>query len=666
MPATPDRPIAIFYEHPDWFRPLFAELDRRGTPYVKFWAGSHCYDVAEDPPYSLVFNRMSPSAYLRGRENAIFYTLSYLAHLETRGVRVVNGYDAFVTETSKAYQLSLLEKLGLPYPKARVINHPSEASGAADGLRFPVVIKPNIGGSGAGVRRFDSPEMLRQAAESGDLELGIDNVALVQEFIPAEADRIVRVEVLGGKYLYGIRIYTPGDSFDLCPADVCQRVDGAELERAACPADAPKNRLRVESYEPAAEIREQVERIMDVAHIEVGGVEYMIDARDDQLYFYDINALSNFVADAPRVIGFDPFVRLATFSNRRHGKMRFGYWLPVFGGWLRNVEDERMAATWEYVSRLARRSEKIGFDLTLIAELNLNDIKGEDAPSLDAWSTAAALAAVTERLELMVAVRPTFHAPALLAKQAANIDHISSGRLSLNVVSSWWATEAKKYGVQFDRHDDRYARSSEWLDVVSGMWTDSHFDHEGRYYKVEDAVLEPKPLQHPRPTLYAGGESPAAKELISAKCDAWLTHGDPPETIAAKVADLRERREALGKPPMTFGAAGYVVCRPTEAEARREVERITNVSPGSPGYANYQDWLNNTQLEQRVSLEDYSVSNRGLRSGLVGTPEQIAERIRKFEEAGLDLLLLQFSPQYEEMERFAEEVIPLVNGTVHA
>ncbi|HEX8430600.1 MAG TPA: LLM class flavin-dependent oxidoreductase [Longimicrobium sp.] len=337
--------------------------------------------------------------------------------------------------------------------------------------------------------------------------------------------------------------------------------------------------------------------------------------------------------------------------------MRFGFWLPVFGGWLRNVDDERMEASWEYARRLTQRAEQIGFDLTLVAELNLNDIKGMDAPSLDAWSTAAALAAVTERLEIMVAVRPTFHSPALLAKQAANIDGISGGRLSLNVVSSWWATEAKKYGVHFDEHDDRYARTSEWLDVVDGMWREPRFTYEGKYYGVDDAILEPKPVQRPRPTIYAGGESPAAKALIAAKCDAWLTHGDPPETIGAKVADLRERRERLELPPMKFGAAGYAIVRDSEAEVKREVERITNVQPGTAGYANYQDWLNNTQLEQRVSLEDYSVSNRGLRSGLTGTPEQVADRIREFERAGLDLLLLQFSPQLEEMERFAEEVI---------
>src|SRR5947208_116186 len=188
--------------------------------------------------------------------------------------------------------------------------------------------------------------------------------------------------------------------------------------------------------------------------------------------------------------------------------MRYGYWLPVFGGWLRNVEDENMEASWSYVSHLARRSEEIGFDLTLIAELNLNDIKGPEAPSLDAWSTAAALAAVTRKLELMVAVRPTFHNPALLAKQAANIDHISGGRLSLNVVSSWWAEEARKYGVQFDQHDDRYARTSEWLDIVDRAWKDDHFSSNGKYYRVNDLVLQPKPVAtRPRPVIYAGGES---------------------------------------------------------------------------------------------------------------------------------------------------------------
>ncbi len=346
--------------------------------------------------------------------------------------------------------------------------------------------------------------------------------------------------------------------------------------------------------------------------------------------------------------------------------MKYGYWLPVFGGWLRNVEDEGMAATWPEVKRLAQRSEEIGYDITLIAELFMNDIKGIDAPSLDAWSTAAALAAVTERLELMVAVRPTFHEPAILAKQAANIDQISNGRLALNVVSSWWADEARRYGIHFEEHDDRYARTEEWLKVLNGAWTEPRFSHSGKHYKVDETVLEPKPVRKPRPPIYAGGESEAAKRLITRDCDAYVTHGDPVERVIPKVADIQQRRDSLGLEPMLYGMAAYAIVRETEEDAQRELSRITNVSPGSPGYGNYQDWISHTRLDQQVSLEDYSVSNRGLRAGLVGTAEQVAERILALEEAGVGLLLLQFSPQLEEMERFAETVIPLVKEGVCA
>jgi FMNH2-dependent dimethyl sulfone monooxygenase len=343
-------------------------------------------------------------------------------------------------------------------------------------------------------------------------------------------------------------------------------------------------------------------------------------------------------------------------------KMRYGFWMPVFGGWLRNVEDESMEASWSYVSRLALRAEELGYDLTLIAELNLNDIKGVEAPSLDAWSTTAALAAVTRKLELMVAVRPTFHNPALLAKQAANIDHISGGRLTLNVVSSWWADEATKYGIHFDAHDDRYARTREWLDVLHGCWTDANdrgkgFSYEGRFYQVDDNILSPKPISKPRPTIYAGGESETAKTLISSKCDAYLMHGDSPATVGRKIDDMRERRERAGLPPMTYGVAGYAIVRDTAEEARKEVIRITDVQQSAQGYKNYQQWVTGSKLEQKISLEDYSVSNRGLRSGLVGTPDQVKEQLAHFTAAGVDMVLLQSSPQLEEMERFAEQVM---------
>ena len=308
------KPIAIYYEQQHWFKPLFAELDRRGTAYVRIHAIEHSYSAEDHPEenYALVFNRMSPSAWNREHGDAIFYTLGYLEHLERRGVRVINGLKAFRTELSKAAQLSLLEELNLPYPKARVIHRPSQAIAASGGLRGPIVVKPNIGGSGAGVKRFDSLDALsRAASEPDELVFGLDSTALVQEFIPARDSHIVRVEVLNGRYLYAIKVHITGESFDLCPADICRTADGIDLNRAACAIDAPKSGIRVENYQPPPEVIADVERIMRHAGIEIGGVEYMTDDRDGRRLYYDINALSNFVADGPRVIGFDPFAKLA-------------------------------------------------------------------------------------------------------------------------------------------------------------------------------------------------------------------------------------------------------------------------------------------------------------------------------------------------------------------
>jgi glutathione synthase/RimK-type ligase-like ATP-grasp enzyme len=323
--TTKNKPIAIYYEHPEWFRALFDELDRRGLPYVRLDASRHGFDPSErGVDYALLFNRMSASGYLRGHGNAIFYTRDYLAHLERAGVRVVNGYDSFVIETSKAAQLNLLESLGLAYPRTRVINHPKEATRAAHDLKFPVIVKPNIGGRGAGVARFDSPGALALAAEDGRIDLGIDSTALVQEFIPASGGHITRVETLGGKFLYAIKVQTTGESFNLCPAEICQVEREAEQQKGdeqegvpqdfeICLVDAPKKGLVVEACEPPAEIIEAVERIAAAARMDLGGVEYIVDERDGRALFYDINALSNFVADAARIVGFDPHARLVDF-----------------------------------------------------------------------------------------------------------------------------------------------------------------------------------------------------------------------------------------------------------------------------------------------------------------------------------------------------------------
>lgn len=309
-------PIAVYHEHPVWFRPLFAELERRGVPYERIDAASHSYAVGHAPPaWSLLFNRMSPSAYLRGRGHLISYTVQLLDQMERAGLRVVNGSRAFAFEVSKARQLALLAEIGLPHPPSSVIHSAGQAPEAASGLRFPVIVKANVGGSGAGIRRFDTPAELAAAVREG-IDLGPDHTALVQEYHPPRGGHIVRVEVLGGRFLYAIKVHTSGETFDLCPADICKTPDGEEWG-SACPADAAKQGLSVEGYQPPPEVVRQVETLTAAAGIEVGGVEYLVDDRDGRLLYYDVNALSNFVAHGPRLVGFDPFVRLVDFLERQ-------------------------------------------------------------------------------------------------------------------------------------------------------------------------------------------------------------------------------------------------------------------------------------------------------------------------------------------------------------
>ncbi len=315
-----NRPLAIYHEHPDWFRPLFAELDARGIAYERLDAAAHVFDPTEPhTPWSLVFNRASPSAYLRGHAQTTFYTQHWLRHLERLGVPVVNGAEAYALELSKATQLDLLRQLQLPFPRSKVINNPSQAVAAAAALRYPILVKANVGGSGAGIVRYDTEQALQDAVAAGTVDLGVDGTALVQESAPLRDGHITRVETLGGKFLYAINVYPAVGSFDLCPADACQTTSGVALVRGACAIDAPKTGMRVERADPPAHIIAQVEQIAQAARIDVGGVEYLVDDRDGQHCFYDVNALSNFVADAVNVVGFDPFGKLVDYLEVRAG-----------------------------------------------------------------------------------------------------------------------------------------------------------------------------------------------------------------------------------------------------------------------------------------------------------------------------------------------------------
>ncbi|TMG46725.1 MAG: hypothetical protein E6H91_11470 [Chloroflexi bacterium] len=310
------RPIGVIYENEAWLEPLFGALDAVEAPYERLFAVDATFDPAgPGPRWSLAVNKVSPSSYLRDHAAAIPFARSFLPFLEERGVPVVNGSPAFRLETSKAQQLLLLHSLGIRGPRARVVTSQARVSEAAAGLRFPVIVKPNIGGSGALMRRFDEPAELAAAVS---FELGPDGSGIVQEYLEPQDGAIVRIEFLDGEFLYAISITNDRDQdFNLCPADICQVPDPlAEFDNN--PLDAPmKKPLRIEAFDPPGEMVDAVLRIARAGKLDVGGVEYLVAARDGLPYVYDINALSNFVTDAPSLVGFDPHARFARWLVER-------------------------------------------------------------------------------------------------------------------------------------------------------------------------------------------------------------------------------------------------------------------------------------------------------------------------------------------------------------
>ena len=339
--------------------------------------------------------------------------------------------------------------------------------------------------------------------------------------------------------------------------------------------------------------------------------------------------------------------------------MKFGYWSPVFGSWLRNVDDDSTECSWEYIRDLAIKAENLGYTLTLVPELYLNDIKGEKAPALDAWAIANGLAAVTKKIEILAALRPQYHQVALTAKQIATISQICDGRFSINMVSAWWEEEARQYGINFDAHDDRYTLTQEYTDVLRGFWKQSPFHHKGKYFSFENSYNEPKPPKIP--FVYAGGESEIGRNAITQFADFYLLHGGTLEEARVKIADMKERKKRAGLPPFKgFGMAVYMIVRESEEEAQQELKRITTIKNYADYENSYKNFTGNSQLDVEISKQEYSVSNRGLRPNLIGTPTSVAQKIRAYKEAGLDLLIIQCANMQEELGYIAKRVMPLV------
>ena len=309
--------LGVYYEHPEWFEKFFSKLDEKGIDHIKMESRNTSFDPGESQisiGVDLMFNRMSPSAFNRGNENSIFYTLNYLKYLESLGIEIINGYDAYTYEFSKSNQINLLRSLNIKHPKTFVVNHESEILKTAKNLKFPIVLKPNIGGSGANIIKFETYIELKNYLSFNKIDWGIDKTLLVQEFLTAKDSSIIRVETIGGKYIYAIKIHLTEGEFNLCPADYCkiddQKIDGIK--------DGVSDRGSiVEKFDPPKNIIRNVEKIFQSAKIDVGGLEYLVNSEDDETYIYDINAMSNFVADPDIVLGFDPNDNLVDFVNQK-------------------------------------------------------------------------------------------------------------------------------------------------------------------------------------------------------------------------------------------------------------------------------------------------------------------------------------------------------------
>ncbi len=341
--------------------------------------------------------------------------------------------------------------------------------------------------------------------------------------------------------------------------------------------------------------------------------------------------------------------------------MRLGFWPTVYGNWVSSSDPKESFASFDHVKEQTLLAESIGFETLLLAEHFINP-HGADWDQVDCWTTAAALAAVTKKIEIMAAVKAGFRAPGVIAKMASNIDHISNGRFAINLVSAWWLPEYEKLGAEILGHDERYARSEDYIQIIKGVWTQDDFTFSGKFYSVKEATIAPKPVQKPHPPVYIGGTSEPGQRLGARFADIFLMNGRPAEDVGEIIEPVKAFAAESGRPkPPRFGIMAFVVCRDTEEEVEREIERLASmrtidvIKGGDSAIAREATTLDKAELGRRLG------TNNGVLSGLVGTPQHIAERIQAFEEAGLDTLLLQFHHPIEEMKRFADQVMPLLN-----
>jgi len=341
---------------------------------------------------------------------------------------------------------------------------------------------------------------------------------------------------------------------------------------------------------------------------------------------------------------------------------RFGIWANVYGTWasMHHPDDPR-DASWERNRRQILLAEELGFDATLLAQHTINPF-GDHFDQLEAWTASAALAAVTERIEIITAIKPLLYHPVVLAKQALQIEAVSRGRAAINVVNAWYLPELSQAGIPIPEHDERYAYGTEWLTVVRGLISGERVSFHGRYFDVDDYRLLPASQYRERPTIYVGGESDPAKDLVAASADVWFLNGQPEHEIVRLIEAVRDRPRT--GPPVRFGMAAFVITRETDEEAQQALAYAWELAAqDAPELAHIFDNADPKAVMFQTFQKYPAIgTNGGTAAGLVGSYDRVAERIRRFHELGIDLFMLQFQPFEAEMERFAREVVPRVRA----
>lgn len=339
---------------------------------------------------------------------------------------------------------------------------------------------------------------------------------------------------------------------------------------------------------------------------------------------------------------------------------RFGVWALNPGTWAStNHPDDPVDASWERVKNQILTAEKLGYEATLIAQHTLNP-SGDQFAYLEAWTSAAALAALTTKIEIITAIKPSLYHPVVLAKQALGIEEISGGRFSINVVNAWYKPELERSGIGFADHDERYAYGTEWLTVVRSLLSGQKTNFKGKYFNVQDVILNPASLKRERPTIYVGGESEPARDLVSGHADVWFINGQPIDDVSELIDSVRKRTR-IGE-PVKFGLSAFVIARPTEEEAKAELAKAWKYAEGDKeAFAHVSNNADpKAVMFQAFKKQPHIGTNGGTAAGLVGSYDQVAERIIEFYNIGIDLFMLQFQPFEKEMERFANEIFSRV------